>query len=129
MEKQRTFIEIVEDLVDEFDFIECHEIDRQRYEDSSPIGSLREYDKRIRTFRREAEKVLKAVLDQALEYEKLAENKYQGVFYERLNDFLAVGCWVKDGETKDKDGKVLWTDKGGIYLHLYFVTVEKSNRE
>jgi hypothetical protein len=84
--KQKTTREIIEDVLDEFDFIKCHDLESNKCKEISGHHTT----KRIRDLKNEAEKAINVAIEQIEDLEKQGKSKFNVLSHSMVNSFLCI---------------------------------------
>lgn len=120
MAKTKTIQEKVEDLMDQFNFIKCHDI---QFEILRDLGSKKMHELRIRDLKNDATEALEDVINQAQKLKSSGENKFGKILKFKKGHFLAIAEWVEEWDQPyydDEDVSEITRYEEQIYLELYY---------
>ena len=119
MKKTKTK-EVIENLMDEFNFIECHEFEDQYCRDKY----FKPTKKRIRDLKNEAESAINHVIEQIENLEKNGKSKFNFLALSMVNSFLCIGYYAEemeiDGDTYPEGYKLTLSYSQIITDHLTY---------
>jgi hypothetical protein len=113
--KATSIKENLEDIMDNFDFVKCYEIENRERN----LANLR-----IRDLKNQATKALKDVVAEAEELESLEANKFHKLMQAQYGSFLALGEWIEQHDLQlnydDEEPKEVMRYEERLYLALYY---------
>lgn len=126
IQKAKSIQESIEDILDNFDFIACYDIEWERLKEirKSDMPNLR-----IRDLKNQATKALQDVIAEAREYEKCGEDRFHPTIRILNGNFLALGQWIEEFDLEhcnSSDEQEITRYEEHLYLSLYYF-VESGN--